>query len=113
MLQQNMRLQHSPNEMDFATWLLDIGHGQNMDAKGNVEIPQSMVTYDEEELISIIYGDISRMHLPPPPDYFLEHAILAPKNTNVQEMNQRILDRLPGPEIVLHSADSVEIDNPR
>ena len=113
MLQQNMRLQHSPDEMDFATWLLDIGHGRNMDAKGNVEIPQSMVTYDEEELISIIYGDISRMHSPPPPDYFLEHAILAPKNTDVQETNQRILDRLPGPEIVLHSADSVETDNPR
>ena len=26
-LWQNMRLQHSPDEMDFATWLLDIGHG--------------------------------------------------------------------------------------
>ena len=82
-----------------------------MDAKGNVEIPQSMVIYDEEKLISIIYGDISRTHTPPPPDYFLEHAILAPKNTDVQETNQKILDRLPGPEIVLHSADSVETDN--
>ena len=111
-LRQNMRLQHSPDEINFATWLLDIGHSRNMDGKGNVEIPQLMVIYDEEILISIVYGDISRTHTPPPPDYFLEHAILAPKNTDVQETNQRILDRLPGPEIVLHSADSVETDNP-
>jgi len=82
-----------------------------MGVKGNVEIPQSMVVYDEEKLISIVYGDISKTHTPPPPDYFLEHAILAPKNTDVRETNQRILDRLPGPEIVLHSADSVETDN--
>ena len=111
-LRQNMHLQHSPDEINFATWLLDIGHGRNMDAKGNVEIPQLMVIYDEEKLISIIYGDISRTHTPPPSDYFLEHAILAPKNADVQETNQRILNRLPGPEIMLHSADSVETDNP-
>jgi len=67
-----------------------------------------MITYSEDQLIDSIYGDICNSQGPPPPEYFLHHAILAPWNIDVQQMNQKILDRLPGDELVYHSANSVE-----
>jgi hypothetical protein len=83
-LQTNMRLRDSPEDTDFSQWLLDVGHGCHIDGDGNVEIPRSMVTFDEEELINKIYEGIEDLTLTPPPaDYFLDHAILAPRNVDV------------------------------
>jgi ATP-dependent DNA helicase PIF1 len=108
-LQTNMRLRDSPEDADFSQWLLDVGHGRHIDGDGNVEIPRSMVTFDEEELINKIYEGIENLTLTPPPaDYFLDHAILAPRNVDVRDTNQKILQKLPGQEIVYHSADSLE-----
>ena len=103
-----MRLQHTPDQTQFAQWLLDIGHGCNMDDRGNVQLPQSMITYHEQDLINQIYGDICNAPCLPPPEYFLHHAILAPRNSDVEQTNQKILDNLPGQELTYHSADSVE-----
>lgn len=105
-----MCLQHAPDQAQFFQWLLDIGHGHTVDDAGNTEIPENMITYSEDELINRIYKDICRSEGPPPPEYFLHHAILMPWNINVQQMNQKILDRLPGEELVYHSADSVETE---
>ena len=44
---------------------------------------------------------------PPPPQYFLDHAILAPKNKDVHKTNQIILDHMPGNEITFFSADNI------
>ena len=75
----NMRIQHSPEDASFAKWLLDVSHGHDVDEDGNISIPQSMVTSDEDELIDQIFGDIDSIPLTPAPiDYFLDHAILAP-----------------------------------
>ena len=110
-LRTNMRLQDSPENTSFAEWLLDIGHGRHIDNDGNVLIPQSMVTFSEDDLIDKIYGDIENITLTPPPvDYFLDHAILAPRNIDVQETNDKILQKMPGREIVFHSADNLEND---
>ena len=80
-LHVNMRIQHSPENASFAEWLLDVGHGHDVDEDGNISIPQSMVTSDENELINQIFGDIDTIPLTPAPiDYFLDHAILAPQN---------------------------------
>jgi len=105
-----MRLRHSPEDAPFSQWLLDIGHGKSIDADGKVEIPQHMITYDENELIHNVYGDIASHGLTPPPDYFLDHAILAPRNVDVRETNAKILAKMPGNEIIYHSADSLESD---
>ena len=108
-LRTNMRLQHSPKDASFSRWLLEVGHGQNIDENGRIDIPQLMITLSEDELINKVYGDISTISLTPPPvDYFLDHAILAPRNIDVQETNEKILKIMPGPEIVCHSADSLE-----
>ena len=108
-LRKNMRLEHSLQDAAFAEWLLEVGHGQNIDIDGNINIPQSMVTLTEDELINKIYGDIDHIPLTPPPvDYFLDHAILAPRNVDVQETNEKILRKMNGNEIIYHSADSLE-----
>jgi len=77
-LRVNMCLQHTPDQAEFSRWLLDIGHGRTVDDAGNTEIPQNMITYSEDQLIDSIYGDICNSQGPPPPEYFLHHAILAP-----------------------------------
>ena len=108
-LRTNMRLQHSPQDTSFANWLIDVGHGRHIDNDGNINIPQSMITFSEDELINDIYGDIDHIPLTPPPiDYFLDRAILAPRNIDVQETNGKILEKMHGREIVYHSADSLE-----
>jgi hypothetical protein len=108
-LRINMRLLNSPEDISFAQWLLDVGHGRDIDTDGNINIPQSMVTVSEDDLINKIYGDIGNITLTPPPiDYFLDHAILAPRNIDVQETNEKILIKMQGDEIIYHSADSLE-----
>ena len=108
-LRINMRLLHSPEHTSFANWLIDVGHGRNTDSDGNINIPQSMITLTEDELINEIYGDIEHIPLTPPPvDYFLDHAILAPRNVDVQETNEKILQKMQGEIIIYHSADSLE-----
>ena len=77
-LHTNMRLQHSPEDATFSQWLLDVGHGRNIDENEMIEIPPSMVTFNEDELINKIYTDIENLtFLPPNIDYFLDRAILA------------------------------------
>jgi len=104
-----MQLQHSPEDACFSQWLLDVGHGQHIDKKGKIPIPPFMVTFSEDELISQIYGDIGEIELTPPPiDYFLDHAILAPRNIDVQQTNEKILGKMKGQKIICYSADSLE-----
>jgi ATP-dependent exoDNAse (exonuclease V) alpha subunit len=110
-LRTNMRLLHSQEDTSFAEWLLDVGHGRHIDNDGKIDIPPSMITFSEDELIDKIYGDIHSISLTPPPvDYFLDHAILAPRNVDVQETNEKILEKMHGPEIICHSADSLDDD---
>ena len=110
-LHENMQLQNSPEDGLFASWLLDIGHRRDVDEKNKVELPQEIITYEEDELIQHIYGDIDDSNEIPPPTYFLDHAILAPRNIDIQGTNTKILTKMPSNAIVYHSADSLEVDN--
>ncbi|TFK77958.1 hypothetical protein K466DRAFT_440633, partial [Polyporus arcularius HHB13444] len=56
-------------------------------------------------LIEALYPGIKQ---PGKPDeYFLERTILSATNDAVDDLNQAILDKFPGEETVLHSADKV------
>jgi ATP-dependent exoDNAse (exonuclease V) alpha subunit len=58
-----------------------------------------------------MYGGIDHLPLTPHPiDYFLDHAILAPRNVDVQDTNDKILAKMQGHKIIFHSADSLESD---
>lgn len=105
-----MRLEHSQDSVSFAEWLLDVGHGRahvNGD-HSKVQLPTHMLRPTPQALLDAIYGDLSSQALtPPPPDYFLNQTILSARNEDVDEINQLILDRMPGEECLYHSADTV------
>ena len=104
-----MRLsQSTEDEQRFATWLLDVGHGTNLDDNGTIPFDNNMRVHDCEALINFVYPNIDK--LIPPPSYFLDRIILAARNTNVDDLNTAILHRFPGQELMFYSADAIETD---
>ena len=64
-----------------------------------------MIASDIDTFIDKIYPGI-RSSPPPPPDYFLNCMILSPRNSDVADLNTRILDMMPSESESLLSADS-------
>jgi len=101
-----MRLQRDPEGEEFSRWLLDVGHGQNSDERGKVLIPADMLVQDAASLIDFVYPGIDSPE-PPPPDYFLNQMILAPRNADVSDINDTILDCMAGETHTFYSANEV------
>jgi PIF1-like helicase/DNA helicase Pif1-like protein len=105
-LHQNMRLRHDPQAEEFAEWLLDIGHGRNSDENGEIQIPQNMCCNNIESLMNFVYPNLNSSP-PPPPDYFLNQLILAPLNSDVNAVNEALLDEMSGDVKIYYSTDQV------
>lgn len=105
-LHQNMRLRDDPDADTFTEWLSKIGKGQNSDENDEVEIPQDMQSPDVESLINFVYPNINSTSSPSA-EYFLNRMILAPKNFDVNDINQALLDKLIGDPKIYYSADQV------
>ena len=75
-LRTNLRLSRSTtDELRFADWLLDVGHGKNIDVNGTIPFDTDMRVPDTNTLIWHIYPNIDSIQ--PPPAYFLDRIILA------------------------------------
>jgi hypothetical protein len=105
-LHQNMRLRDDPDADDFGKWLLQIGHGQNSDDNNEIVIPQDIRSKDLDSLMNFIYPNLHSCPAPPP-QYFLNRMILAPRNSDVNDINDALLDRMNGDIKTFHSADEV------
>lgn len=105
-LHKNMRLEPGSEEEEFAKWLLDIGHGCANDADEKVLLPEHMICATEDLLISTVYPDLAGAI--PPPEYLLERIILAPRNSNVDDLNLKILRHMPGELRSFYSVDTIE-----
>ena len=102
-----MRLQQGMADVQqFSQWLLEVGHGQNMDSSSQVHFPEHMRIANDNSLINHIYPTIDSTP-PPPPEYFLNCMILAPRNADVGEMNQKILEMMTGNVRQYISADEM------
>lgn len=102
-LRENMRLTHANADRIFADWLLDIGHGKEGD---KVPMPDNLLCETPADLIDFIYPDIGT--LPPPPrEYFSDRMILAPRNSDVADINSDVLERLHGESRTYYSADKI------
>ena len=65
-LHTNMRLaQSSVDELKFANWLLDVGHGRNIDMDRTIAFNPEMRVPNSEALIAHIYPNIDKV-VPPP-----------------------------------------------
>lgn len=101
-LTQNMRV--NADEIEWAQWLLDTGHGRNMDNGDMVQLPAHMNAGSTlEDLVSAIYPAIDTRQ---PPQYFADRTILSPHNATVDQINNDILRRYPGEVVSFLSADS-------
>ena len=105
-LTQNMRVASDPNAREFSSWLLDIGHGRGRTTDETICLPQEMATSDSETFINQVYPGIGSIPHPPG-DYFLDQMILAPRNSDVGDLNGHILGMMSGEEEVFPSVDSI------
>ena len=103
---RNMRVADTPDAHSFSSWLLEIGHGHGLASDATVQLPHEMVALDIDTFVDGIYPGI-RSSPPPPPDYFLNRTILSPWNSDVADLNARILNMMPGEAESLLSIDSV------
>jgi len=92
----------------FADWLLDIGHGRNIDINGTIPFDAEMRIHDCNTLIQHIYPNINK--LLPPPFYFLDRIILVPRNCDINDLNKAILNCFPGKESIFYSADALKTE---
>ena len=105
-LHQNMRLQNDPQAEEFGEWLQQIGRGLNSDENNKIVIPDEIRSKDLDSLMNFIYSDLHSQP-PPPPEYFLNRLILAPRNSDVNDVNETLLDRMSGDVKTYYSADQV------
>ena len=106
-LHENMRLDATTADAkQFAEWLLEVGNGTNTGDDGQVQLPDSMCTESIDSLIASIYPGIDSTP-PPPPDYFLGRMILAPRNSDVRDINEQILELMSGESQQFISADEL------
>ncbi|XP_025653144.1 uncharacterized protein [Arachis hypogaea] len=117
-LTKNMRLtmgleQSTPQELrSFSDWILQIGEGRCgtvVNDKLFVDIPSDLIIpvleNPVEDIVNTIYPNLVQNFRDP--SFFQDRAILAPTVDNVEEINNYIVDLLPGEEKNYLSADSI------
>lgn len=104
-LHRNMRLEQNPSAREFSQWLLDVGHGRGLDGDG-LHLHESMRCDNLQSLIDFIYPGLGSRN-PPPAEYFLNRMILSARNSDVDDINNDILEQMAGVPKVFMSADSV------
>ena len=80
---------------EYADWLLRLGEGR---INGQSEA---------DMLIDHVYAGIEETANHTNPEWYAERGILGGTNKVIDEMNLKVLSRLPGDEVILLSADSV------
>ena len=108
-LKRNMRLDQSPENVEFAKWLLQVGSGETTNDMGKITLRNNMhCGQTVDDLITAIYPEINvpgKGH-----QYFLDRAILSCRNSDVFDLNAAILAVFPGDETNTNSADSVVLE---
>jgi hypothetical protein len=85
----------------FMDWQMCIGNGVNFAGvvSETTEIPSDMISRTEDELIDFVFPD--------PKNPGTDCAILAPKNTDCDEVNEKLLGRIDGEVVELLSVDTL------
>lgn len=111
-LTENKHLDNSDREeREFAEWLLNVGCEQNS-KEGCVHLPETMKCGETiQSLVQTIHPGVGTMDPELDNDqYFMERTILAAQNDEVDEVNELVLNPLPGQETNFHSSDSVQYE---
>ena len=107
-LTENMRVKvtGSSEAEAYSKWLLDVGNGTC--GEGELTIPEAMMTEQEtlESLTDSVFPNLSQRYVDTA--WMAERAILAPTNKEVDEVNNYIIQKIPGEQIDFMSIDSTE-----
>jgi hypothetical protein len=95
----------------FSDWILGIGDGSIGDADDDcikIRIPPDLLIHASGDPLAAIVENTypNLLQNMDDPSYFRERAILAPKNVIVDDINEYILDLIPGEEKIYFSYDS-------
>lgn len=107
-LNENLRV--SDNDNEFKQWLLDVGDGKRFslyeEENELLEIPDNIITKKEDIIIEIFGKEIKKN------DAKLNHkVILAPRNNDVIDINNNVLNKMEGDCFEYLSIDTAEDDN--
>ena len=120
-LTKNMRVQNEknkyPNDLEFHTelenhekWLLKLGENRlptygSVDDSNIIEVPQDMCRDSKEKVIQAVYDDFKRYI--GDKEYFKSRIVLAATNEIVDEVNDKMVDKMDGDGHVFTSVDTV------
>ncbi|GKE11628.1 ATP-dependent DNA helicase PIF1-like protein, partial [Tanacetum coccineum] len=118
-LTMNMRLTVGARPEDvteireFVEWILKLGDGEleeENDGEVNIDVPEEILIDEADDAISSIvdftYPNI--LDNINDPSYIKEKVVLAPTNEVVDNINEHLLDKFLGEEMVYLSCDSVD-----
>ncbi|KHJ93596.1 hypothetical protein OESDEN_06491 [Oesophagostomum dentatum] len=101
-LTTNMRVEG--RQSPWSALLMTVGNGEaEQDVDGKIELPSEV--FSDGNIIDEVFGDqLTNV------DCLSDRAILAPRNLEVDHINQQALDKLPGAIYVYRSIDEVAED---
>ncbi|GKA64671.1 ATP-dependent DNA helicase PIF1-like protein [Tanacetum coccineum] len=107
------RLEDVTEIREFAEWILKVGDGElgeENDGEVEIDVPEEILIDQADDPVAAIvdftYPNIlDNIH---DPSYFKEKAVLTPTNEVVDNINEHLLDKFPGEEMVYLSCDSVD-----
>ena len=110
-LEQNMRLAKSnEDESEFNQFLTDIGNGRGklLPIHGSfaTEIPHEMTVNSLDDLFNFVFGALEQNYKKE--KWLCSRAIIAPTNSDVDMINEKMISRFPGDYKIFKSADKVE-----
>ncbi|XP_033142724.1 uncharacterized protein LOC103861187 [Brassica rapa] len=120
LLTQNMRVE--PEEKEFADWILQVGDGVaagEPHSLGDCETPEDKIFLDDTVLLPRTSTPLETLCSSAFPDFanqytdlrkLKETAILTPRNVTVDEINNFLVSRVPGPDREYLSADTFAED---
>ena len=104
----NMRAHLDGGGADFSIKILLIGDGKVPNSEGKIEIDKELgeIVTNIEDLISKVYVDV--VHIEHKNyQWMCERAILAPRNSSVDTINEKIMSKLPGDSVNYLSIDNI------
>lgn len=102
--------------MRWKTWLEELGDGLCSDDEGRVALWGDQchcisTESDFDRLLDDTYGTDASAFTAAPPSFWADRAIVTPKHSAVDYINQRMLGRLPVQVVTLLSADTLDLEN--
>ena len=96
---------------DWVRWLEQVGQGTLPTTDGLITLPEANVVpgVSVDRLIDTVFPDF-QSHISDPnsaAQWVADRAILAMRNTDVDRLNNAVLERLPGDTLCSYSADSI------